>query len=42
MHRKLLDEPMVQYDIAATIAYILGLKAPEEWRGKPVIQAFER
>lgn len=36
-----LDEPLVQYDIAATIAYILGLDIPEAWRGKPVKQAFE-
>ena len=36
-----LDEPIVQYDIAATIAYILGIDIPEAWRGKPVKQAFE-
>lgn len=36
-----LDEPIVQYDIAATIAYILGVDIPEAWRGKPVKQAFE-
>ena len=36
-----MNEPMVQYDIAATIAYILDLKIPESWRGKPVRQAFE-
>ena len=31
----------VQYDIASTIAYILGLDIPEAWRGKPAKQAFE-
>lgn len=36
-----LEEPIVQYDIAATIAYILGLDIPQVWRGKPVRQAFE-
>ena len=39
--RHRLEEPIVQYDIAATIAYILGLDIPEAWRGKPVKQAFE-
>ena len=39
--RHQLDEPIVQYDIAATIAYILGLDLPEAWRGRPVRQAFE-
>lgn len=36
-----LDDSIVTYDTAATIAYILGLKAPEFWRGKPVLKAFE-
>ena len=36
-----IDAPLVQYDIAATIAYILDLDIPEAWRGKPVKQAFE-
>lgn len=36
-----LDEPIVQYDIASTIAYILDLDIPGVWRGKPVKQAFE-
>ena len=36
-----MDGVFVQYDIAATIAYILGLDIPEAWRGKPVKQAFE-
>ena len=36
-----IEEPIVQYDIAATIAYILDLKTPESWRGRPVRQVFE-
>ena len=36
-----LDEPIMQYDIAATVAYILDIDIPEVWRGKPVKQAFE-
>ena len=36
-----IDAPLVQYDIVATIAYILDLDIPEAWRGKPVKQAFE-
>ncbi|NNK76730.1 MAG: alkaline phosphatase, partial [Maribacter sp.] len=35
-----LDESIVTYDTAATIAYLLGLEAPECWRGKPVLKAF--
>jgi predicted AlkP superfamily pyrophosphatase or phosphodiesterase len=34
-------EPMVQYDTAATIAYILGLQIPDDWRGKPMKQIFK-
>lgn len=36
-----MDGSFVQYDIAATIAYILDLNVPEAWRGKPAKQAFE-
>lgn len=28
-------------DTAATIAWILGLKEPQPWRGKPVLSAFK-
>lgn len=38
----LIEEPVVQYDIAATIAYILGLQTPSAWRGKPVLSVFKR
>lgn len=34
-------EPMMQYDTAATIAYILGLDIPEDWRGKPMKRIFK-
>ena len=37
----LIQEPVVQYDIAATIAYILGLETPSAWRGVPVTSVFE-
>lgn len=35
-----IKEPVVQYDIAATIAYILGLETPSVWRGKPTTEIF--
>ncbi|MBR1926869.1 MAG: alkaline phosphatase [Bacteroidales bacterium] len=35
------QEPMMQYDTAATIAYILGLDIPEDWRGKPLKRIFK-
>lgn len=31
-----LDDAIVTYDTAVTIAYLLGLDVPEFWRGKPV------
>ena len=34
-------EPMMQYDTAATIAYILGLDIPDDWRGRPLKQIFK-
>ena len=36
-----LKTSIVTYDTAATIAHILDIIAPEFWRGKPVIKAFE-
>ena len=36
-----IEEPVVQYDIAATIAYILGLETPSVWRGKPTLSVFK-
>ncbi|MBR0078321.1 MAG: alkaline phosphatase, partial [Bacteroidales bacterium] len=35
-----IQSPVVQYDIAATIAYALGIEIPQVWRGKPVKEAF--
>lgn len=36
-----LNSSIVTYDTAATIAYLLGLKTPDFWRGKPVTEMFE-
>ena len=36
-----LDEPAMQYDLAATLAYALGLKIPPAWRGRPLTSMFE-
>ncbi|WP_034256247.1 alkaline phosphatase [Arenibacter latericius] len=35
-----LNSSIVTYDTAATIAHALGLKTPDFWRGKPVLEAF--
>nr|WP_298416104.1 alkaline phosphatase [uncultured Halomonas sp.] len=37
-----LEFPIITYDTAATIAYVLGLETPDVWRGKPVIEAFKK
>ncbi len=34
-------ECMMQFDTAATIAYIFGLKQPQAWIGRPMVQVFE-
>lgn len=34
------QESMVQYDVAATMAYILGLEQPQVWTGRPMKQLF--
>lgn len=36
-----IQESMMQFDCAATIAYIFGLKQPQAWTGRPVTQVFE-
>lgn len=36
-----IEYPVYQYDNAATVAFVLGLKAPYAWIGKPVKSAFE-
>ncbi len=35
------EESMMQFDCASTIAYIFGLKQPQVWIGRPMIQVFE-
>jgi hypothetical protein len=35
-------QPMVQYDVASTIAEIFGLKDPDCWRGKSMSHVFEK
>lgn len=32
----------ITYDTAATIAWLLGLKEPQSWRGKPVYEVFKQ
>lgn len=32
---------MMQFDCASTIAYIFGLKQPQVWIGRPMIQVFK-
>ena len=36
-----LEYPMMQYDLPATIAYALGLTIPDEWRGRPMKSMFQ-
>ena len=36
-----LEEPMMQYDLTATLAYALGLEIPKEWRGRPMKAMFK-
>lgn len=35
------DESMMQYDVAATIAYIFRLEQPQVWIGRPMKQVFD-
>ena len=37
----IIDEPMMQYDTAATIAHIFGLVPPRCWIGRPALSAFK-
>ncbi|MBC9797761.1 alkaline phosphatase [Sinomicrobium weinanense] len=39
---KTLENTIITYDTAATIAWILGLKTPQAWRGAVVKEAFNR
>lgn len=36
-----ITDLVMSYDVAPTIARILGLTTPHLWRGRPIIQAFE-
>ena len=36
-----MTDAMMQYDVTATIAYLLGLKAPQAWVGRPMLSIFE-
>lgn len=36
------QESMMQFDCAATIAYIFGLKQPQVWIGRPMKQVFKK
>jgi arylsulfatase A-like enzyme len=35
-----ITDPMMQYDVTSTIAYIFGLKIPASWVGRPMKQIF--
>ena len=35
-----LTDAMMQYDVAATVAYILGLEQPQVWVGRPMLSMF--
>lgn len=37
-----LKDVIITYDTAATLAWLMGLKAPQSWRGKPVLEAFAK
>ncbi len=36
-----LEYPMMQYDLPATLAYALGVQIPKEWRGRPMTEMFQ-
>ncbi|MBR3626608.1 MAG: alkaline phosphatase [Bacteroidaceae bacterium] len=36
-----MTDAMMQYDVAATVAYILGLETPQAWVGRPMTSIFE-
>ena len=36
-----ITDAMMQYDVPATIAYILGLTPPQAWVGRPMMQIFK-
>ncbi|MBO5464455.1 MAG: alkaline phosphatase [Alistipes sp.] len=36
-----IEQPVVRYDTAPTIAYIFGAKTPDVWRGRAIVEIFE-
>lgn len=36
-----IEQPVVRYDTAPTIAYIFGVKTPDVWRGRAIVEIFE-
>jgi len=36
-----MNNSMMQFDVASTIAYIFGLEQPQVWVGRPMIESFE-
>jgi predicted AlkP superfamily pyrophosphatase or phosphodiesterase len=36
-----IKDEVIIYDTAATLAWIIGLKEPQSWRGKPIISVFK-
>ena len=36
-----IEQPVVRYDTAPTIAYIFGAKCPDVWRGRAMVEIFE-
>lgn len=39
---KQITDLVVSYDVAATMAHVLGLEMPQSWRGRPIRQAFKK
>jgi predicted AlkP superfamily pyrophosphatase or phosphodiesterase len=37
-----LKDAIITYDTAATLGWVMGLTAPQSWRGKPVLEAFSK
>lgn len=37
-----LKDAIITYDTAATLAWLMGLKQPQSWRGRPVLEAFTK
>lgn len=35
-----ITDAMMQYDVAATVAYLLGVEPPQAWVGRPMMQIF--